>query len=415
MEIGSVTLRFSVRVFAGLLACAMAGCGGSGGTIPSHPDGAAVRGVPSQFQPPSNTVIAGDTGYVNGQVSVVDLGSQSVSLTGQSAFEDLDSVAYVPSANAGILGNGATQNLTPFALSGTSVLLGNPLSFSDSAQCASEDPPVTCDATAVVMPNARTVVAALNATGSNYLLEISNPGGAAPAFTQIPVSLGTPEDTAGLVMSRDGKILVSRGGHMNVFEGSTPKTYHQVSQIAQPDGPDHLALRGREGMAIYRAGGDYELLAAGTSTNPQNGTLSMWINLQRGNNVRKTSTRIDPSQHGYAVATDGTTAFVGTDAGIALVPGVNVQKFSKDTTSVVSPLSCLPGSSGLVQISSLALTPDGQWLVVMGMPGPASSPGGPNGCLDVLPVTYGQDGVSLGAAIESVQVAVPYDDQMVVF
>jgi hypothetical protein len=327
----------------------------------------------------------------------------------------LDSAAYLPGLNFGVIGNGAGQTLIPFTLSGNSVAAQTPIDISQ--QCVTQTPAVTCDGAGVVMPDRSTAIVALNASGSNYLLEVQNIG-TSPTFTTIPIGGGafTAEDTDSIAMSSDGKLILSRGAHINVFKQTGPDAYAQVNQFPQPDSADHLSLRGREGMTILNMGSDYGALVAGTSASPQNGTLSFFVGLATTPS-RITSTRIDPSLHGYSVATDGKTAFVGTDAGIAVVPGVNTQSFSPDTTtsSMIVPTAGTPGSN-LVQISSVAVTPDNKWLVVVGVPAGAgvTAPGG-QGYLDVLPIIYSGSTVTLGTAVESVPVVVPNNDQLLVF
>jgi hypothetical protein len=304
--------------------------------------------------------------------------------------------------------------LIPFTLSGSNLVPQSPIDISQ--QCVPQSPALPCDGASVVMPDASTAIVALNAAGSNYLLEVKNIG-TSPSFGTIPIGGGfSAEDTDSLAISGDAKLILSRGAHINVFKQTAPETYAQISQFAQPDAADHNALRGREGMTILNLGSGYGALVTGTSASPQNGTLSFFVGLTTAPS-RVTSTRIDPSLHAYSVATDGKTAFVGTDAGIAVVPGVNTQSFSPDTTrsNIIVPVAGPPGTS-LLQISNVAVTPDGKWLVALGLPGTlgAAMPGG-QGYLDVLPIVYSGTSVTLGAAVESLPIAVPNNDQLLVF
>ncbi len=385
-----------------------------GNAVGVTPCGSSATPTPSPSPTaPAYTALAADNGEANGQVNVARLALQSDTPTNLVGDFQLDAAAYNANTNFGILGNGASQTLIPFSLSGSSVVARTPIDISQ--QCVPQSPAVPCDGSGVVMPDASTAVVALNAAGSNYLLEVRNVSGS-PSFSTIPIGGGAfvPEDTDSVAMSSDAKLILSRGAHVNVFKQTAPETYAEVNQFAQPDAADHYALRGREGMMILNMGSDYGALVTGTSASPQNGTLSFYVGLA-STPSRITSTRIDPSLHAYSVATDGKTAFVGTDTGIAVVPGVNTESFSADTTSVVVPEAGAPGTS-LVQISNVAVTPDGKWLVVMGLPATlgAAVPGG-LGYLDVLPIIYGSSSVTLGQAVESVPIAVPNNDQLLVF
>jgi hypothetical protein len=357
------------------------------------------------------TALVADNGAASpaGQVSVLNIPSPPpVATQISSGLFQLDSVGYVKSGNSGILSTGGLHELIPFTLSGSTVNPGTAFDF--SAQCAN---PMVCFADAVVEPNATTAVVALGATGSNYLLQVNN-FNSSPSYVQLPI--GTPpfsaEDTAGLAMSSDTNVLVTRGPHLDVFSDLPPLTgYTQVNQITQSDPPDPLAEKGREGTDVFPLGGNYGLLVTGTTATPQ-GSLWLFSNITTST-VGHTSTLIAPSGHAYAVATDGKTAFVGTDAGVAIVPGVNTVSFNAVTNTIVSPASCMPGGP-LVQISSLSVTPDKQWLVVMGLPPPASSPGG-QGCIDVMPILYKNGNVTLGAPEVSTPAAVPNEDQLIVY
>jgi len=387
-----------------------------GNAVGVTPCGSSATPTPSPSPTaPAYTALAADNGEANGQVNVAKLASQSVTATNLAGDFQLDSTAYNAIANFGVIGNGASQTLIPFTLSGNSVVARTAIDISQ--QCVPQNPAVPCDGSGVVMPDASTAIVALNAAGSNYLLEVKNVN-SSPSFSTIPIGGGAfvPEDTDSVAISSDAKVVLSRGAHVNVFKQTAPDAYAEINQFAQPDTADHNALRGREGMTILGMGSDYGALITGTSASPQNGTLSFFVGLASTPN-RVTSTRIDPSLHAYSVATDGKTAFVGTDAGVAVVPGVNTESFSPDTTSssVVVPVAGAPGTS-LVQISDVAVTPDGKWLVVMGLPSTqgATVPGG-LGYLDVLPIIYGSSSVTLGQAVESVPIAVPNNDQLLVF
>jgi hypothetical protein len=366
---------------------------------------------PTPTAPPFNALVA-DNGFANpaGQVTLLNMQAPPAHANQIGAgFFQLDSSAYV-TGNTGILSTGGLHELIPFTISGTTVNAGTP--FDLSPQCAN---PLLCFADAVVMPNPTTAVVALGATGSNYLLQVNNVN-STPSYAQLAIN-GTfgPEDTAGLAMSPDAKVLVTRGGHLNVFySAAPPANYTEVNQIAQSDPPDVLAEKGREGVTVFKpSSGDYEMLVTGTTATPQ-GTLWLFTNLT-GAAKGQTSTLIAPSKHAYSVVTDGRTAFVGTDAGIAIVPGVDSQTFGATTSTIVNPIAGMPGTS-LVQISSVTMTPDNKWLVVMGLPATAgaTTPGG-QGYIDVLPITYGTSGVTLGPAVESVPATIPNDDQLLTF
>jgi hypothetical protein len=403
-----------------LLLCSLAACGGGGGSTGSViPQGGATS-TPSPTPTPSathsptptpspsptapaNTALAADYGYSNGLLSVASLQTHIVSTTAVNNGFQMDALAYLSASNSGILANGGSKNIFPFTMSGTTANIGAPIDISAYGNYAS----------AVVMPDPSTAIVALNTTGDNYLLEVSNLTGT-PAFMTIPLTVG-PEDTAGLVMSNDGKVMMTRGSVVTVFSisGTPPYTITETSQIngGNIDPPDPATLRASEDMAIspLRYGGDYRALIAGT-VYPGTAVGTVWLYgaLTTSAPQGLTSTAITPSHHAYAVATDGKIAFVGTDAGIAIVPGVDTGAFSPQTTTLVTPPAGTTGQN-LTQITNVAVTPDLKWLVVMGPANPSTISA--QGYLDVLPITAN----GLGPAVESVPILVPQNDQLVVY
>lgn len=329
----------------------------------------------------------------------------------------------MPGSSFGVVATGGLHQLLPFGMNGSGAGTNTPIDLSN-ANCA----PTACAyAAAVVMPDAGTAIVANNTTGDNYLVEVSGVNGATPAFTTIPIGSKAPdvaEDTAGLAMSSDGKVLLTRGAFETAFtvSGPAPYTFTETGQFGIANGldnPDHNALRGREGMFVFKtSGGDYQALIAGTAGSAGGGCSCGTVWLVGGlatTPATITSTAITNSGHAYATTTDGRTAFIGTDKGIAVVPGVNTGKFGATTTTIISPPIGKTGST-LVQVSSLAVTPDNKWLVVMGLPSSAgaAAPGG-NGYLLVLPISaaFAND---LGPAVGvPVQVPVPNDDQLVLY
>ena len=361
-----------------------------------------------------------DNGFSNapGQLSYLALQHPPVTAIGIPGAFQLASVAYVPGSSFGVVASGGQHQLLPFGMNGSGAGSNTPIDLSN-ANCM----PTACAyAAAVVMPDPSTAIVANNTTGDNYLVEVSGVNSGSQTYATIPIT-GNAEDTAGLAMSSDGKVLLTRGAFETAFavSGLPPYTFTETGQLGVANGidnPDHSALRGREGMYVFNMGGDYQALIAGTAGSAGGGCSCGTVWLAGGLATSPhtiTSTAITNSGHAYAATTDGHTAFIGTDKGIAVVPGVDMGSFAATTTTIVSPAIGNTGST-LVQVSSLAVTPDHKWLVVMGLPSSAaaSTPGG-SGYIMVLPISsvYTHD---LGPAVgPTVQVPVPNNDQLVVY
>jgi hypothetical protein len=266
----------------------------------------------------------------------------------------------------------------------------------------------------------------------------------------------------GLVISNDGKVLLSRGfSGLDVYKivptaahvgatgvGTTSYAVSPVTTFATGAGGVAVpALEdGRDGMAISPAdssravvvGTDssgkptVQLLTGLTGTAPtiQSRGLS-FSPAQRS--LTAISRRPEPSPHRapfavtpsvgttlYAVSItpDGTTAYVSTDAGIITVSGVATGNLAQ-VGSVYSPTLTVPGASGgtckLQAAASIGILPDGKYLVASvncGLnPGTTTSTQGA-GILVTIPIGAGG---ALGAPTGQLnQVVTPFNDQIIV-
>jgi hypothetical protein len=331
----------------------------------------------------------------NGKLELVQLydsgGNLRPSLTLQStpvaSGYDIESIALAPDASSAVFADGARQVRFITGLDkGAPQIVTRTLDVS----------PYGTDADAVVMlPTGDAAIAALDT--SNTLAVVTGIRAGKPAVT---ATIPTPDLRNGLVLSNDSKTLLARGysGITAFAVGSgSPAAFAQTGNLTNVPALD--SADGRAGMAISPTDSTRGVAVG------QGPALALLTGLSSAPSAQSTAISGARSAYAAAISPDGKTAYVGTDAGIAVFSGVDSGALTQ--TQFYQP----PLSAGvqLAQISSLALTLDGRALVAVGVSSATQS--ATNGYLQVLPISNG----TLGAPVATVSgVAVPESDQLLI-
>ena len=362
------------------------------------------------------------------------------------------------------------QSLTPDASHGAVVDGGNSVYFfSGIPQHTFVLAPNTVDVTAyggdgdaiASLPSGDEVVVSGNGT---QLAVISGILSGTPVIADAINNSNSTYDRDGLVVSTDGKILLSRGASgIDVFQ-VTPVAAHTgstgvgttsynfalsgtfvsnvVNGIARPtdeDGRDGMAISPTDSSRAVIVGYDpnnnpvIEELTGLTGATPTFNALPLRIPAVKRplGNVRRAA---EPSAHRHpfaltptvgttlyavTITPDGTTAYVSTDAGILTISGVNTGSLTQ-VGNAYAPTLTLPGGGtcALGSATSIGLLPDGKELVAslgaedtcVVTPGSTDSTQG-SGILVTIPIGSGD---ALGAPVGQLnQVVTPFNDQLI--
>jgi hypothetical protein len=287
-----------------------------------------------------------------------------------------------------------------------------------------------------------------------------------PAVVDTVSTNGAGRD--GLVLSADGKVLLTRGGSVgpagidvysiakvaphagSIGVGTTSFNFTLTKSfvsglpgdIVEPyleDGRDGMAISPRDSSRAVIIGHDVtevptiQLLTGLTGSSPVVSTLRLRVPYAKrrlGNfheapepSAHRRPFAITPSAGSELLAVtispDGTTAYVATDVGIITVSGVNTGNLAQ-VGSVYAPTITYPnGSCSLSGVSTISVLPDGKYLIAVTSEaygtctpsyGSTSTSQG-NGILVTVPI--GPGGV-LGAPVgQLTHVVSPYNDQMI--
>jgi hypothetical protein len=267
---------------------------------------------------------------------------------------------------------------------------------------------------------------------------------------------GGTVDRDGLVISNDGKTMLSRGeSGLDVWgisegaahagstgTGTTKFTFtleSTLTSIPTPfgeDGRDDMAISPADSSRAVLAGSDASgnpeiVLLTGLPGTPTVSVLRPRLPAVAHRKLRRTGR--EPSTHRtplvlepsgvselYAttITPDGTTAYVSSDAGIITVSGVNTGTLAQ-SGSLYAPVVSTPGGPFTFEgASSIGVLPDGKYLIEVvdsdgdvGATGSTDSTQG-DGILITAPIGAGG---ALGAPVGQLnQVVVPFNDQIIV-
>lgn len=388
-----------------------AGCGGGGG---SGSGGSGNNPLPPAPQPQSappmlpqktfGLAIFGDDGNSTGFLQIASLYDSSGKILATPSLKtvtvpsmfDLEDISIAPDGSCGIIDDGGH---TIRAL--TSLSSGTP-----SALYELDVTPYGTDTDSVrVLPNGDEAV--VSTDNNTALLEVSGllSGKPVPAQT-IPI----PGDRNGLALSADGKVLLARGySGLTVFSVAQSEpvkgalggwTYHTFTQTQNLTTLPVLdASDARAGMAVSPKDSSTAAVVGG------NASILFLTGLPSAANAQTLTISSAHDAYSVAISPDGTTAYVGTDEGIAVFSGVNTGSPTQTGSVTINTL----GGDTVGNIVSLGVTPDGAYVVAVGQS--TLTPGYTNGYLAVLPVSGGTLGAPVGMLSGVVS---PGDDQMVV-
>ncbi|HET9029101.1 MAG TPA: hypothetical protein VFN49_02915 [Candidatus Aquilonibacter sp.] len=401
------------RIVLGVLCAMLTACGGggggggssSGGSVPSGPPQATKTAPPVIPNAHVGVAVFGDDSYGPGALDVVSLfdgngqplPSPAVVTIALPYMFDLEDIAISPDASIGLIADGA-RTLRVF----TGLAARNPVISSTILDVSAHGN----DLDAVRLFN-NGDEAVISADTDSQLYVVSGVRSGAPVFAQ---AIATPDLRNGLVLSSDDSVLLARGySGVTVYAvaATTPQQgllggwiYHSFTETGNFTAVPVLdAADARGGMASDPADVSRAIVVGGSSLVELTGLPN--------SAAASSAVPISGARNSFAVAIspDGTTAFVGTDAGIAVFSGVNTGTPAQ-TQSVT-----VPGSNGdtLQQLSNVQVTSDGKYLVVVGRSAQLAS--GSNGYLVVLPIVSGK----LGAPVTTVtNVPVPDNNQLLV-
>ena len=298
------------------------------------------------------------------------------------------------------------QDLTPDGARGTAIDGGNLVYFFTGANTNSLAlSPNTLDVSAfggdgdsiATLPGGDEVV--VSADGQTDLVVISGIVGGSPVLADtIPI----PSFRDGVVISDDGATLLARGAsgltvysvasvvaHTGSLGGTVRHSFTQTADVASA-GRSSSTFDGRAGMAISPADFSRAILIGSQATSNivtlltglpnAPATHALQLRLPAARHIAppppKHRSRSDRGEgqaggitiggasqlYGVAISEDGTTAFIGADAGIAIVGGVKAGTLTQIGT-VYSPTFTVGSTTfNLTNVRTLGVTLDGKYL-----------------------------------------------------
>jgi hypothetical protein len=444
---------------------------GSGGTFTSSIPTASLPGVSQAgnylvYEPASGTsTVSVNLGFAliadDGTAPTVS-GLQFVQVEDPSGNAiPTPTTTYLPIPNAGDLDG---EGLTPDAQYG-SVVDGSNLVyfFSGIPQHSLTLSSNTVDITAygadgdsiVSLPGGDQAVASGNGA---QLAVISGILEGTPVVADAINNPGATTDRDGLVISNDGKLILSRGdsgidawavSQVAAHTGSTgtgTTKFNFALSTTLTDLPAPFGEDGRDEMAISPSDSSRAVLAG---SDPNTGNLEIVLVtglpsapvvsilrprlpssvrrnrshvLYREPSSHRTPYALEPSGDGQAFAVaitpDGTTAYVSTTAGILTVSGVNTGTLAVSGSPYAPSVSTPGGPFTFAGATSIGILPDGKYLVeVIDSDGDVGSTGSTDstqgdGILITVPIGAGD---VLGAPVGQLnQVVTTFNDQVIV-
>lgn len=336
---------------------------------------------------------------------------------------DLDGAALTPDGSQGVIVDGG--NTLDFF---SGVQIGKPVAsmatVSTTAAGGDGD-------SVAILPNGDEAVVA--ADGSN-LLVVSGilSGNPKPA-----IGVNTPGSRSALVISNDGKTLLAReGSNIDVFSiasispapGALGGMISHSFSLVQTLTANTAYADGRGGMAFspadstravavgYGGSGPTLALITGLPGAPTLQSLQLRVPfspgmLRRPSNEQRRSQSIGitgaSGLNAVAISPDGKLAIIGTDAGIALVSGVDTGSLVQVGSIYAPSVNDANGTAGaFTRVSTLGITLDGKYVVAVGNVGSNYT-----GTLLLIPFS------ASGFATPKSQlnrVAYPYNDQILI-
>ena len=404
--------RFATVCTLGFVLSACGGGGGGGGGTTPTVIGSPLP--PAQLKtPPPNVpaghfglAIFGDDGYGPGNLQIAALFDSSgapvanpvVTKTLLPFMFDIEDVAISSDGSYGLVADGArTLRIMSGFASGAPAVSSTTLDLSATGN--------DLDAVRIFENDDEAVV---SMDTKNELLLVSGLLSGKPQTAQ---SIATPDLRNGLALSSDDAVLLARGyTGVTVYAVSAAKpvqgplggwVYHSFAQTQNVTAVPRLdSADARAGMASDPADSSRAIVVGGGPSLVELTCLPSAANATAA--IPITGAR---DAFSVTISPDGTTAYVGTDSGIAVFTGIN----TGTPTQVQSDTIAVAGGDTLQQLSDVAMTQDGKYVVAVGRS--TLNPSGSNGYLVVLPVTSG----GLGAPVTTVPgVAVPDNNQIVV-
>ena len=380
------------------------GGGGGGGTGPLPPAPQPQSAPPTITQKTLGLAIFGDDGNSSGFLQIASLYDSSGKILATPALKtvqvpsmfDLEDISIAPDGSCGIIDDGGhTIRALTSLTSGTT-----------SALYELDVTPYGNDTDAVrVLPNGDEAV--ISTDNNTALLEVSGLLSGKPVPAQ---TIAIPGDRNGLALSADGHVMLARGYSgltaYSVAQSEPVKgalggwTYHTFTQTQNLTTLPALdASDARAGMAISPKDSSIAAVVGG------NASIMFLTGLPSAANAQTLTINSAHDAYAVAISPDGTTAYVGTDEGIAVFSGVHTGTPTQTQSYTINTLTGDTAQS----IVSLGVTPDGAYLVAVGQS--TLTPGYANGILAVIPVSGGTLGAPVGMLTNVVS---PGDDQMVV-
>lgn len=319
---------------------------------------------------------------------------------------DIDGQALTPDGSQGILVDGG-NTIRFFSNVQTGVPLASTTTLDVSAYGGDGD-------SVAIMPNGDEAV--VSADSSTELLLVSGiVSGNPKEATTIPI----PGNRDGVVISNDGAVLLARGnGGLTVFSIApvtpAPGTLggmvsHSFTQTADITTLGSISEDGRNGIAISPKDSSRAVIV-GSSSNTSLAIATLVTGVP-GSPTVGTSVTISGALMvlSVAITPDGKTAIVGTDAGIAMLSGVDTGTLTQVGGLYAPTYAGSGGSVTMGYVPTLGVTLDGKFVVVCDA-GPFSSSVS-SGSLLVIPINATGFGAPVGILNG---IAVPYNDQMVI-